>query len=193
LRGMVGGVAHGFSLVWLALSLDLASFLMRCYVLMGVSGCGKTSVGQELARRLDVTFIDGDELHPPTNIEKMANGSPLNDDDREPWLADVGRALAMKDGPVVIGCSALKRIYRDWIREHAAEAVGFVHLHASKAVLSKRVNERAGHFMPPSLLNSQFATLELLEVDEEGCVVDIGRPLSAVADSAEVYFKETLG
>jgi len=165
---------------------------MRCYVLMGVSGCGKTSVGQRLAQRGDVTFIDGDALHPPANIEKMANGIPLDDDDRAPWLADVGRALNLTEGPVVIGCSALKRMYRDWIRDHAAEPVAFVHLHAPKAVLAKRVSERAGHFMPPSLLDSQFATLEPLGADEEGCVVDIGRPLSAVVDSTQVYVKQTL-
>lgn len=165
---------------------------MRCYVLMGVSGCGKTSVGQELARRCDVTFIDGDTLHPTANIEKMGNGIPLDDNDRAPWLSDVGRALRVTEGPVVIGCSALKRIYRDWIREQAATPVGFIHLHAPKAVLAKRVSERAGHFMPPSLLDSQFATLELLEEDEDGCLVDIGRPLSAVVGSAEAYVKQTL-
>ena len=166
---------------------------MRCYVLMGVSGCGKTSVGEALAEKADLSFIDGDELHPPASIEKMANGIPLDDDNRAPWLADVGRALAKTEGPVVIGCSALKRIYRDWIREHAAEPVGFIHLHASKAVLEKRVTERTGHFMPPALLDSQFATLEHLDADEDGRVIDIDRPFPAVLESANAYIKETLG
>lgn len=153
---------------------------MRCFVVMGVSGCGKTSVGQGLAARCGLRFVDGDDLHPQANIEKMARGAPLDDADRAPWLADVGAALGAAEGPVVIGCSALKRAYRDIIRSHAGEPVGFLHLHASKEVLTQRVNSRAGHFMPPALLDSQLATLEHLGLDEVGMMVDITRPLEDV-------------
>ncbi len=165
---------------------------MRCYVLMGVSGCGKTTVGEALAKRSKLTFIDGDALHPPANIEKMASGVSLTDEDRAPWLADVGRALAHTTGPVVIGCSSLKRTYRDWIRHEAGAPVGFIHLHAPKSVLAERVAERPGHFMPPSLLDSQFATLERLEPDELGREIDIDRSFDAVVDGSEAYVNETL-
>ena len=165
---------------------------MRCFVVMGVSGCGKSSVGQAVSDACDIAFVDGDDLHPPANIAKMASGAPLNDDDRAPWLADVGQALAKAEGPVVIACSALKRVYRDKIRSNAGETVHFLHLHAPQAVLAKRVKEREGHFMPPSLLESQYATLEHLGNDETGNVIDISQPLNAVTGEAAEIVRKAL-
>jgi carbohydrate kinase (thermoresistant glucokinase family) len=157
---------------------------MRCYVLMGVSGCGKTSVGERLAERRALTFIDGDALHPQANIDKMASGTPLDDADRAPWLARVGAALAETPGPVVIGCSALKRAYRDQIRAAAGAPVCFLHLAAPKEVLRARVADRPGHFMPAALLDSQFAALEALAPDETGQVIDIDQPFDKVVEDA---------
>ena len=145
---------------------------MARFVLMGVSGCGKTSVGEALAELAGVSFIDGDNLHPETNIKKMASGQPLDDADRKPWLADVGRTLGAHEGGIAVGCSALKRIYRDWIRAEAGE-VHFLHLDAPRDVLAERVADRPGHFMPASLLDSQFAALERLGADEAGRGIDI--------------------
>ncbi|WP_299297773.1 gluconokinase [uncultured Tateyamaria sp.] len=165
---------------------------MRCYVLMGVSGCGKSSVGTALSATCNVTFVDGDDLHPKCNIDKMTRGTPLDDADRAPWLADVGRLMAKYDGAVVVGCSALKRRYRDWIREEVDEPVHFLHLDAPKDVLSQRVASRPGHFMPPSLLDSQFATLERLEAGEWGSEIDIARPYDEVVAQSEEYVRGTM-
>ncbi|MEL6265868.1 MAG: gluconokinase [Pseudomonadota bacterium] len=158
---------------------------------MGVSGCGKTSVGTALAARAGVAFIDGDDLHPPANIAKMAGGTPLDDDDRAPWLRAVGRALAAAPAPAVIGCSALRRRYRDWIRAEVAEPVHFLHLDAPREVLAGRVAHRRGHFMPSGLLDSQFATLEPLGADELGRVIDIAQSQRAVVAAASAYVAGT--
>lgn len=149
------------------------------FVVMGVSGCGKTTVGQAAATACGTLFFDGDDLHPAENIAKMSAGKPLNDTDRAPWLARVGDTIAAEPGPVAIGCSALKRAYRDIIRDRAG-AVHFIHLHAPKDVLERRVNEREDHFMPPALLDSQFAALEALGDDENGSVIDIDQPFEGV-------------
>ena len=159
---------------------------------MGVAGCGKTSVGEGLAALGLVEYIDGDALHPPANIEKMSQGEPLTDDDRAPWLTDVGQALAEEDGPVVIGCSALKRKYRDWIREAVPEPVRFIHLDAPQCVLEKRVAGRSNHFMPTGLLDSQFAALERLTGSEMGAEIDIAKPYADVIAQSEHYVRETL-
>lgn len=159
---------------------------------MGVSGCGKSSVGLELARLCGVDFIDGDDLHPRANIAKMARGEPLDDTDRAPWLADVGQALARGLSPTVIGCSALKRAYRDIIRAQVPEPVHFLHLHAEREVLEARVAARVGHFMPLSLLDSQFEALERLGGDELGREIDIACPLEEVIAQSQAYLKETM-
>jgi carbohydrate kinase (thermoresistant glucokinase family) len=159
---------------------------------MGVSGCGKSSVGLELSRVCGIDFIDGDDLHPQANIAKMAQGKALNDADRAPWLADVGQALARSTSPTVIGCSALKRAYRDIIRSQVLEPVHFLHLHAAREVLEARVGTRVGHFMPPSLLDSQFAALERLGSDELGREIDISCPFNEVVAQSEAYVKETM-
>ena len=131
---------------------------------MGVSGSGKTSVGEGLAARLGCPFLEGDRLHPAANVEKMSKGIPLADDDRWPWLdaigAEIGRRLAAGEG-LVLSCSALKRAYRDRLREAAGNRLAFVYLDGSRDLLGKRMGAREGHFMPLSLLESQLATLEV--------------------------------
>lgn len=150
------------------------------YVVMGVSGCGKTTVGAAFAATIGGQFVDGDDLHPPENVAKMASGQPLTDADRWPWLDLVAGALT---GNVVIGCSALKRAYRDRIRGGAEDGAGpvrFLHLAGSPNVIAARMAARPGHFMPLGLLDSQFATLEPLGVDEDGVTVDIDQPIGFI-------------
>lgn len=151
---------------------------------MGVSGCGKTTIGDLVARELGVPFLDADSLHPVENVAKMAAGTPLTDEDRWPWLATVGSELAAAgNGGLVLACSALKRSYRDAIRAQAPDTV-FLHLHGSKEVLGSRLEGRSGHFMPATLLASQLATLEPLEADEAGVVVDIAGSVHQVVSEA---------
>lgn len=150
---------------------------------MGVSGSGKSTVGAALARRLGVPFADGDDFHPPANRAKMTAGVALDDGDRHPWLESVGQWLAAHPGGGVMGCSALKRKYRDQLRRHAP-TVRFVHLDGSREVIARRQAGRAGHFMPASLLGSQFATLEPLQPDEPGVVIDIGRKVEALVEES---------
>ena len=141
---------------------------------MGVTGCGKSTVGQSLAAALGAEFADADDFHPASNIAKMSAGAALTDEDRWPWLEDVGSWLARHD-QAVIACSALKRSYRDLLRA-AATGVVFVHLDAPQAVLEPRVRiraERDGHFAPAGLLDSQFEALEPLGRDERGGEVDV--------------------
>ncbi|MGO4385449.1 gluconokinase [Specibacter sp. RAF43] len=152
-------------------------------VVMGVSGCGKSTVGALVARELGLPFIDGDSLHPAANIAKMAAGTPLDDDDRRPWLSSVGAALASAPRGIVVACSALKRSYRDAIRRHAPGAV-FLHLDGSRELLAARLQGRQGHFMPMALLDSQLATLEPLGPDEAGLVVDVSATVADVVGAA---------
>ncbi|MFI7125240.1 gluconokinase [Nonomuraea sp. NPDC050153] len=152
-------------------------------VVMGVSGAGKTTVGRLLAERLGVSFIDGDDLHPPANVAKMASGVPLTDDDRFPWLESVGGALAgSRAGGAVVACSALKRTYREIILAEAPDLL-FVELHAAPDLIVRRLEARTGHFMPGALFDSQWNTLEPLEADEPGFRVDCTHgPDRVVAD-----------
>ena len=147
-------------------------------VVMGVSGCGKSSVGEALGRQLGIPYRDGDDLHEAEAVRKMRLGVPLTDADRWPWLDRVAGVLA-GDAPVIVGCSALRRVYRDRIRAGAGGAVTFVHLAGSREVIAGRMAARTGHYMPPSLLDSQFATLEAPGPDE-AVTVDIALPLAEV-------------
>lgn len=141
-------------------------------IVMGVSGAGKSSVGEALAAQLGANFIDADTLHPEANVKKMASGVPLTDDDRWPWLRLVGTKLSTgPENGTVIACSALKRSYRDAIRT-AAPATTFILLHADTSALKERLAQRPGHFMPASLLTSQLDTLEDLQRDEHGLRVE---------------------
>lgn len=154
-------------------------------IAMGVSGCGKSTVGRLLAQELGGEFLDGDDLHPEANVAKMAAGIPLDDADREPWLRLIGEKMAGASGTMVIGCSALKRAYRDIIRA-AAPDTAFVHLHGTRELLADRMAARPGHFMPVSLLDSQLATLEPLQEDERGRVFDIAeQPVQIAREAAE--------
>jgi gluconokinase len=151
-------------------------------ILMGVAGCGKSAVGMALAARIGATYLDGDDLHPPANIARMSRGEPLTDDDRWPWLTLIGQRLDDPDGILIIGCSALKRRYRDHIRQEAKGPVTFVHLSGSKALITARMAARAGHFMPTSLIDSQFDALEPPGDDEDAVTVEIDRSVEIVAE-----------
>ena len=152
-------------------------------VVMGVSGCGKTSVGKLLASQLGYTFIEGDSRHPEANVEKMRAGIALDDGDRWPWLEILGDELkASKE--LVISCSALKRSYRDLLRTRAAGDVTFLFLQGSRTTLATRLSARKGHYMPHSLLDSQLQTLEL-PVDERDVVtIEIDQPIERIASIA---------
>ena len=145
-------------------------------VVMGVTSCGKTTLGEALAKALHVKFVEGDKLHPASNIAKMSSGQPLNDDDRWPWLAKVGEALQDGEG-IIASCSSLKRAYRDLITAKAGRPVIFVHLHGSRQLLAERIAVRKGHFMPPTLLDSQLATLEMPGTGENFITIEIAAPL----------------
>ena len=147
---------------------------------MGVAGCGKSSVGAAVARLSAASYVEGDALHPPANLQKMSAGIALDDDDRQPWLVKVAEVLRAAQGPTLVGCSALKRRYRDLIRSIAGAEVLFVHLTGSREVIAGYMRARTGHFMPPSLLDSQYAALEPLHDDEIGFAVSVEQPLEAV-------------
>lgn len=145
-------------------------------VVMGVAACGKTSVGEALAARCGMSFVDGDGLHPAQNIAKMSRGEPLTDEDRSPWLDRVGAVLADRaahPGGVVVACSALRRLYRDRIRAGAGAGLAFVFLDITVEEARRRIAARRNHFMPPALVESQFATLERPAGEPD--VVTIGR------------------
>jgi gluconokinase len=158
----------------------------RLIVVMGVSGSGKSTVGKALARRLHAPFIEGDDYHPPANLEKMRAGLPLTDDDRWPWLKRVALALheaAAPKGVAVGSCSALRRAYREAMIEAAGEPILWAYLRGDPATIAARLAARPLHFMPSSLLDSQFATLEAPEPDETALTLDVTLPAEILAAS----------
>lgn len=159
---------------------------------MGVSGCGKSSVAEQLAQNHQGSMIEADELHCPKSVEKMHRGIALCDEDRWPWLKRVAQELRTAQTPVFVSCSSLRHAYRLCLLEHAKVTLGFIHLHASEAVLEKRLLSREGHFMPASLLKSQLDTLEPLQSDERGVVVDVAQPISDVVEDAMIFTKQML-
>ena len=163
------------------------SFKGAC-VVMGVASCGKTSVGELLAEKLSAHFVEGDRLHPSKNVAKMSAGNPLTDEDRWPWLAAVGGALAGREGAVG-SCSALKRVYREAIAKAAQRKVHFIYLSGSRELLQERINARQGHFMPPSLLDSQLRTLEEPGADELAFKLDIADPVEVLAQKAKAWLQ----
>jgi gluconokinase len=148
------------------------------WVVMGVSGCGKSTIGQALASALVVGFVEGDQFHPPANVAKMSAGLALNDDDRADWLlalqAQVRQAREAGVG-LVLSCSSLKRAYRDLLRA-ADPALRFAHLDGDRQLIGARMQARVGHYMPPSLLDSQFKDLQPLQADEAGITLAITAP-----------------
>jgi gluconokinase len=153
----------------------------------GVSGSGKTTVGEALAARLGVPFTDGDDLHPTANVRKMAAGVPLTDADRWPWLDAVGTVLAQ--GARVVACSALRRVYRDRLRA-AAPRLALVLLDAPRDMLAARISGRPGHFMPVDLLDSQLRTLEAPGADEGVLTVDATLPVARIVDEIAAWLEE---
>lgn len=166
--------------------ISLIGMSVQQIVVMGVSGTGKTLVGERLAERLGRPFVEGDDLHPQANVDKMAAGEPLTDDDRWPWLRRIRDAMtehAAAGRSAIVTCSALKRSYRDVLRESPAD-VRFLHLAGDAEVVRERLHGRTGHFMPESLLRSQYDTLEPLAADEPGATVSVdGTPDEVLADA----------
>lgn len=160
-------------------------------VVMGVSGCGKSTVGRALAAALGVHYVEGDELHPPENVARMRAGIPLTDEDRLGWLQAVAEQLdnaTARAHGVVVSCSALKRAYRDGLRA-AAPGLRFVHLHGERALLEQRLAARSGHYMPASLLPSQLDTLQMPTPDEGVIALDIAAPPEALVVEAVARLK----
>jgi len=156
-------------------------------VVMGVCGCGKSLIGRLLAERLGVAYVEGDEHHPPANIAKMSAGTPLTDEDRWGWLGTLGGFIADADRRgegLVLSCSALKRRYRDRLRGDQlgvdGRRVAFLHLHGDKALITERMRARSAHFMPASLIDSQFAALEPPGADEAALTIDVARTPDAI-------------
>ncbi|GAA2416267.1 gluconokinase [Streptomyces glaucosporus] len=159
-------------------------------VVMGVAGTGKTTIGPLLADRLGVPYAEGDDFHPAANIAKMTAGQPLTDEDRLPWLDDIGAWARGREGlGGVVSCSALKRSYRDRLRA-AAPGVVFVHLAGDRRLIEDRMSHREGHFMPTALLDSQFATLQPLEPDEPGFAVDVSGSPEEIAERAAAALRD---
>jgi len=155
------------------------------WVVMGVSGAGKSEVGARLAATLGVPFLEGDSLHTEANIAKMSAGIPLNDDDRAGWLqklrGEIGAARERGEG-LVLSCSSLKRRYRDLLRSGDPE-LRFAHLHGERKILEERMRNRPGHYMPASLLDSQLRDLEPLQADERGVRLDLSQPPDQLANA----------
>lgn len=166
------------------------------FIIMGVASTGKSTVGLQFSQAIGAKFIDGDDLHPRINVLKMADGHALNDDDRAPWLErirDAAFSIEKKNEIGVIVCSALKKAYRDTIRD-GNDKVVFLHLHAEKDIIVKRMKDREGHFMPVSLLDSQYATLEMPTSDEPLThMVDVSCELEQVVTSCVAVSQQYLG
>ncbi|HVW72842.1 MAG TPA: gluconokinase [Rhizomicrobium sp.] len=156
-------------------------------VVMGVAGSGKTTLASQLAEKLGVPFVEGDSLHPAANVKKMSSGQPLTDEDRWPWLSAIGERMEVERATghgVVVACSALKRSYRDCLRSKVHGKMHFILLDGSRQTISDRMKQRKGHFMPPALLDSQFATLEKPTSDEHAVILDISHKPSELVEEA---------
>lgn len=168
------------------LSLERSKMTNTHLVVMGVAGSGKSTVAQGLEERLGWAYAEGDDFHPIANIAKMSSGTPLADTDRWPWLDSIAAWTAREDAAghsTIVTCSALRRAYRDRLRTAPGRTL-FVHLAGSEELLAERMNARPGHFMPPSLLPSQLATLEPLDADEDGTVLDIDATIPEIVEAA---------
>lgn len=159
---------------------------VRFFILMGVAGCGKSSYGRLLADRFQVPYIDGDDFHPPENIAKMSAGIALDDTDRWPWLDAIVTNMAKAsrasgaDGIIFAGCSSLRKCYRDHLLTGIGAPLHFIYLAADRALITQRMAARDGHFMPNSLIDSQFSTLEVPEDNEPASHIDINGSVDSV-------------
>jgi carbohydrate kinase (thermoresistant glucokinase family) len=160
-------------------------------ILMGVSGSGKSRIGQMLSEKLNIPFLDGDDVHPVSNIEKMAAGNPLNDLDRLPWLEELARRAALMEetGGGILACSALKKAYRRILEEKSGIGMVWIHLKGDRKLIADRLRQRSGHYMPETLLDSQF---KALEEPENARLVKIDRHPGAIVDEI-VHFISELG
>nr|WP_174804487.1 gluconokinase [Martelella limonii] len=152
-------------------------------IVMGVSGCGKSTVAKRLALTFGYPFFEGDDLHSAANVAKMASGHPLQNEDRWDWLDRIAAVLSGNAAPVVLTCSSLKRVYRDRLRERSGRELLFVYLTALYAVIAERLQARTDHYMPASLLDTQFAALEPPSQDERHVVVNVDAPLDEIEAS----------
>lgn len=158
----------------------------RLIITMGVSGGGKSTIGRKIAERFDLPYLDGDDFHSKEAVEKMSAGIPLEDEDRWPWLARIAKAMvteSQEHGAAVAACSALKRSYRDRLRKEACEPIAFVNLYAPQAVIAERQANRPGHFMPSSLLQSQYDALEMPQDDENAVTIDVSGTLDQTLEA----------
>ncbi len=165
---------------------------MTIAVMMGVSGSGKTTIAEGVAQREGWTLLEGDAFHPPANVEKMRHGHPLTDEDRWPWLRAIAAeidAMRARGESAVVACSALKRAYRDILIGDRPDVV-LVYLRGSHDLIAARMAARKGHFMPPALLDSQFATLEEPGPDEHPIVVSVAPPPAAIIDEVVRQLQE---
>lgn len=168
---------------------------MRAIVVMGVTGCGKSTIAAAICQRIGAYLIEGDDFHPPENVRKMSAGIPLTDADRQGWLERLGREAADRlssSERVVLTCSALKQRYRDTLRQ-AAPALGFVFLALTPEQATQRVAHRAGHFMPASLVDSQFRDLQAPYGEPLVFAVDATRPVDAIAEEAVAWWRANEG
>ena len=167
---------------------------VNAVVLMGVAGCGKSTVGARLASELGATFLDGDDFHPPANVQRMAAGTALTDADRAAWLAALAERMAAgrtRGDRLVLACSALKRSYRDTLRQSAPD-LALVHLAGTPALLAERLAARQGHYMPAQLLPSQLATLQPPQPDENGLTLDIAATPEQLVQAIVTHLEPTM-
>ena len=164
----------------------------RAVIVMGVSGSGKSTLGGALARALDCGFLEGDQFHSPAAVARMASGIPLTDEDRWPWLDRLGQAIGAKvgaEGIAVAACSALRRVYRERLRKATGAPVSFVLMDADRDELLRRMTGRTGHYMPPSLLDSQLNTLERPDPDEGILVLDSRQPVTSLCEQTLTWLQ----
>lgn len=157
-------------------------------IVMGVCGCGKSTIGEKVAALNGLPFMDADDYHPRSNVEKMSKGIPLGDLDRWPWFANLADAMnekAAESGSIVCGCSSLKRSYRDLLVEKLNKPVLFVYLDGDRDLLLDRMSARKGHYMPTSLLDSQLATLEVPQADENALKISIDQSVASIVQNIQ--------
>lgn len=165
---------------------------MTAFVLMGVAGAGKSTVGRRVAAELALTFIEGDDYHPQSNVQKMAGGTPLTNEDRAPWIEALAKGINARQPKrdAVVACSALTRFVRDLLQEQVAEPTHFILLSADASILQQRLAERPQHYMKAGMLGSQLAALEW---PSDAILIDVARPLDAVCSDVIAHIRYPFG